>query len=206
MLPESQLPLLALPLTGIKRVRSQERKLVLVLGGVSHCDDPWYAINTLYRRLSENKTDAVEVVVVDPDEWLHGDAGGVTHIKMTLDEFIKRHPLQDLQRSYDQIAVVDDIMFKIVREREAITSSDAWTALADMVDKNADTCSWWVFHTKDELWRLSNVKNKHGGTYTIRTANHLRFVVSLQSLTTILKHPFMMPAIPEALFGKCVVL
>ena len=124
---------------------------LLILGGVSYSALPIEPINRFYKRLAENrldkKTDPTEnrldVELVDPEEWKYGDKGGVDrHYRMTLAEYAQEHPLDELLKKYDRVAIVDDMKFTDHRLREAIKASVEYQQLFAIADTNKDRVSW----------------------------------------------------------------
>lgn len=122
-----------------------ERKLVLVLGGVSHTSKPDYSLNLIYKRFEERPLDStLDVVVVDPEPWQYIPLGRVKHHQMRLENYLVGDRLDRLLSEYKTIAVIDDLFFKDHRMRQAVINQEAWRTLALALEKHTDTCSWWV--------------------------------------------------------------
>ena len=141
--------------------------LVLVLGGVSHNNDPAKSLNRIYARLEERPSESpVDVVVVDPDSWQSIPIGRVQHVQMDLEAYVTEDRISQLLGEYETIAVIDDLFFKIHTEREAIIEGRAWRALASAADERPDVFTWWVIKGSMSPFELSCLVRMNN--YTIR--------------------------------------
>jgi len=126
-----------------------KKHLVLVLGGVPHSKLLITSINRMYARLAKNLQDApgtAEVVVVDPSSWqLEGQNGITKHHKMWLEDFAEEYPVQSYLDLYDQVAIVDELQFGTMEERDAVRKSGAYRQLVAYADKNKGRVAWWEF-------------------------------------------------------------
>ena len=170
----------------VKRARIEaeaeaEKDLVLVLGGIAYHDLTILPINRFYARLAEDlraTQHAVEVILVDPEEWKHGDRDGVTtHHRMTLAEYVLAYPPEELLSKYRRVAIVDDIKFEDYRLRQAILTSPEHKRLVAVADANKDRVAWWEFYRLD---------GDHGEIVGIREINHIRRVPLLSPIAVVI--------------------
>ena len=163
---------------------SNGKNLVLILGGVSYTETSTYTLNRIYERLAEGGHQDVEVVLVDPVEWKCGNKGGVTtHHLMTLAEYMREYPPEQLMHTYRKVAIVDDIKFKDYTLRAGHLQSAEHQRLVAIAEAHRDCISWWelygAWYQLSGIRELNHVRVREGGTYIplriVNTAIAARF-------------------------------